>query len=315
MAVYIHHSKKGPDFTWDQAKIAFQLAEVRYRQGRLLGRIEGMGADLRKEASWLVHSLDVEVFGGIEGGKFVGMLRDATENHAAPFTRERLSRWHTVLYPATGKKISTSRAGVHFQSAAGEGSESKLTKLIHWANAATDIDPVVKAAVAQLWLVVACPFDKGEERLGELVMEGLLARANRGPGRFYSVSGQIQAERGEYEAIMARMRHAPDATAWIEWFLGCMGRALDSAGEALGLILRKDRFWERCSGMVLNDRQRMILGRLLDGQEEKLTSSKWASLTRTSQDTAGRDINDLVGRGLLIRQPGGGRSTSYELGS
>jgi len=323
MAVYVHHSKKGPDFAWDQGKIAGLLGDVRYRQGRFLGRIDGLGAQFQEEARGEVHSSDVRMFAGADGERVAGMIANAAREYAVPLTRERLFRWHAELFPVdekTGEKAAektATRAKVHFQASAGEGSEGKLNKLIHWVNSATDNDPVIKAAVAQLWLVTIRPFDIRNERLGELVMEGLLARANQGGERFYSVAGQMRAESREYAAILSGMsgrQDTPlDATVWIEWFLGCMGRAIDNAGEELRIILNKDRFWKRCAGMALNGRQRMMLEKLLDGQESRLTSSKLAMLTNTSQDTAGRDINDLIRRGILTRQAGGGRSTSYTI--
>jgi hypothetical protein len=313
VAIYVHHNKKGPDFVWDQGKIAALLGDVRYRQGRLLGRIEGLGEQFREEARAQVHLLDVRTFGGAGGERFAEMIKEAGEHYSSPLTRDRLFQWHTELYPAAEK--TAARSNVHFQHSAGEGPEGRLSKLIHWVNSAGEIDPVIKASVAQLWLVVIRPFEVGNVRLGELVMEGLLARANRNGERFYSVAGQMRTEFREYEAILSGMsgrRETPlDATPWIDWFLGCMGRAIDNAGEKAGVILKKARFRERCAGMALNDRQRMVLGKLLDGQERNLTSSKWATLTNTSQDTAGRDINDLVRNGILTRRPGGGRSTSY----
>lgn len=310
MPIYVHHSKKGPDFVWDQEKIAALLADVRYRQGRFLGRIEGLGAQFREEARRQVHSNDARIFGDVDGEQFAGMIRHAAEHYSSPLTSERLSSWYAELYPVAGK--TPSRANVHFQPSAGEGSEGKRTKMIHWVNSATDIDPVIKAAMAQLWLVVIRPFECGNERLAELVMETLLARANESGERYYSVNAQMQAETGEYDALLSRMVDtSPDATVWIEWFLGCMGRAIDNAGEELRFILNKDQFWRRFAGMALNDRQRMMLEKVLDGRESKLTSSKWALQTNTSQDTAARDMNDLVRLGILIRQAGGGRSTSY----
>jgi Fic family protein len=312
LAVYVHHSKKGPDFAWDQMRIAVQLADIRFRQGRLLGRLEGMAIGLREEAWRRVHSLDVMAFGGATGGLFADLLMEAAQEHTVLLTRERLFRWHAALFAAPGNAGHAVRGKIHFQTSAGEGSEGKLTKLIHWVNFAADIDPVVKAAVAQLWLLQAKPFERGNERLGELVMEWLMASANQSRERLYSVSGQMMAEIREYDLILVKMRHPQqDATAWIEWFLDCAGRALDSAGEALEVFVRKDRFWERCAGMGLNDRQRVMLANMLDSEDDKLTSSRWAALTGASQDTAGRDINDLVRHGVLLKKGGGGRSTSY----
>lgn len=310
MPVYVHHSKKRPDFTWDQAKIAVLLAEIRYRQGRFLGRIEGMGADFRAEARERVRLLDLEAFGGPEGKIFAEMLSDAMKHYAAPLTRERVMRWHSALSPV---RPAAAKGKIHFQVSMTDSSDGGVMKLIHWLNAAMDMDQVIKAGVGYLWVVLNGTFDAANERLAELVMEILLARASQGGERYYSVAAQMRSEQGEYALLLKKLHDAPvDVTPWLEWFLGCVGRAIDNAGEALGLILRKDRFWERCAGMRLNERQRRMLTRLLD-EEEEISSSQWAQLTDASQDTAGRDINELVGLRILKKGKGGGRSTIYVL--
>ncbi len=307
MAVYVHHSKKGPEFVWDLAKIAGLLAQVRYNQGRFCGRLEGLGTPLREEAQWQVYSQDELSFAD---ARFAAMIRDAARQYGTPLTVDRLFRWHSELYPSVEKTMAKTK--VHFQSSAGEGSESKLNKLIHWVNSPTDIDPVVKAAVAQLWLHTIRPFESGSERLGELVMEGLLARANEGPVRFYSATSQMRLS-STGPANFINSSNSLEITPWIEWFLGCLSRAIQHANGTLALILQKDQFWQHCAGMNLNGRQRLALKKILEGEESKLTSSKWAALTNTSQDTAGRDIKDLVGRGVLKKEPAGGRSTSYAI--
>jgi hypothetical protein len=307
VAVYIHHSKKGPDFVWDQGKIAGLLAQVRYDQGRLCGRLEGLVTPLREEAQRQVHAQDELSFAD---ARFAAMIRDAARQDSTPLTIDRLYRWHSELYPS--EKKTTTKTKVHFQSSAGESSDSKLNKLIHWVNSATDTDPVIKAAVAQLWLLTIRPFDSGNERLAELVMEGLLAQANQSGERFYSVTSQMRLS-STGPANFINSSTPLEITPWIEWFLGCLSRAIQHANDTLALILQKDQFWQHCAGMNLNDRQRLVLKKILDGEEFKLTSSKWAALTSTSQDTAGRDINDLVGRGVLKKEPAGGRSTSYTI--
>jgi predicted transcriptional regulator len=311
VAVYIHHHRKDPDLVWEQGRIAGVLAEVRYNQGRIRGRMEATGMSLREEAQRQIYSNDARTFGAC-GEQLARMIQDAAKHYSSPLTKERLSGWHAELYPSSGKIAA--QAKVHFQASASEGSENRLNKLIHWANSATDTDQVIKAAVAQLWLVVIRPFDAGNERIGELVMEGLLARANQSGERFYSVTGQMQSEAREYGEILSGMQKTPaDATPWIEWFLGCMGRAMAQSDATLIPVLEKHRFWARCAGMSLNDRQLMIIKMILDREENKITSSKWAELTNSSQDTASRDINDLVRQGILIKQTGGGRSTSYTI--
>jgi Fic family protein len=313
MAVYVHHSKNGPDFHWDQGKIATLLAAVRFRQGRLLGRIEGMGEEFQAEAQEQVRILDAAAFKGLGEKDFARMLREITRDYAAPLTRERIMRWHSELYPAVGP-LAASKGAVHLQVSITGGLDGKMAKMIHWVNAAKDLDPVIKAVVAQLWILLIRPFGQGNEQLGVLVTEMLMARANQSGARFYSIAGQLQAKRDAYIAMTKSIQKLlPDVTIWIEWLLGCIESAIDKAGESVEVIVEKKRSRERWTGMRLNDRQRMMLGKLLDEQESKITSSKWAMLTNTSQDTAGRDINDLVRRGVLVRREGGGRSTSYEI--
>jgi Fic family protein len=307
MPVYVHHSKKEPDFAWDQGKIARLLAQVRYDQGRFCGRLEGLGTPLREEAQRQVFSQDELSFAD---ARFAAMIRDAAGQYGSPLTIDRLFRWHSELFPSVEKTRTKTR--VHFQHSAGEASDRKLTKLIHWVNSSTDTDPVIKAAVAQLWLVVIRLFESGNERLGELVMEGMLARANQSGERFYSVTGQMRLS-STGPANFINSSDPLEITPWIEWFLGSLNRAIQHANETLALILQKHKFWQHCAGMSLNDRQRLALKKLLDGEETNLTSSKWAALTNTSQDTAGRDINDLVGQGVLKKEPAGGRSTSYTI--
>ncbi len=182
-----------------------------------------MAVGLREEAWRHVHALDVMAFGGVTGGLFADLLMEAAQEHTVMLTRERLFRWHAALFTAPGKAGHAVRGKIHFQTSAGEGSEGKLTKLIHWVNFAAGIDPVVKAAVAQLWLLQAKPFEQGNERLGELVMEWSMARANQGGERLYSVPGQMMAESREYDAILVKMcQPQQDVTAWIEWFLNCV---------------------------------------------------------------------------------------------
>jgi len=314
VAVYVHHSKNGPDFEWDDAKIAGLLADVRFRQGRLLGRVEGMGAEFLAEAQERVRDFDQEIFTATSARKeFAQLLPEIARDVAAPLSRERILKWASILNPAAGATTAP-KGAVHFQVSITGGAESRLSRLIHWINSGATLDPILKAAVAHLWVVLAVLKDGDSERLADIVTELLIGRANHGGARLYSVSGQLQMERHGYEEKMKLFQKAPmDATPWIGWFLGCVGRAIDNAANMMKEILEKKRFWDRCAGMGLNERQRLVLVKLLDGKESRLTSSQWALLTKTSQDTAGRDINDLVQRGVLVKQAGVGRSTSYAI--
>lgn len=185
---------------------------------------------------------------------------------------------------------------------------------LEWFNANADIDPVLKAGLAHLWFVTIHPFDDGNGRIARAIADMALARSENSPQRFYSMSAQIRMERNDYYDILEEtQKRTMNISPWMEWFLGCLGRAIDGAQTTLATVLAKARFWEAISGVSINDRQRFVLNRLLDGFEGKLTTSKYAKLAKCSQDSALRDILSLVERGILIRNPEGGRSTSYAL--
>jgi Fic family protein len=203
---------------------------------------------------------------------------------------------------------------VHFEAPAADRLPGEMALLLDWFNGPAATDLVLKAAQAHLWFVTVHPFDDGNGRIARAIADLALARSEQSPRRFYSMSAQIRQERKDYYEILERTQKGTlDITPWMAWFLGCLDRAFDGAEAILAGVLRKGRFWETHAGESFNDRQRKVVNRLLDGFEGKLTSSKWAKLVKCSQDTAGRDINDLVGRGILAKDAAGGRSTSYSL--
>jgi len=266
----------------------------------------------------------------------VEMILDATEKYDKPLTAERLFGWHAALFP-TGrsglKKITvggwrTEDAGpmqvvsgpighehVHFEAPVAAKLDHEMNAFLKWFNGdAAAIDPVLKAGIAHLWFVTIHPFEDGNGRIARAIADQQLARSEKSAQRFYSMSAQIRQERNAYYDILeATQKDDLDITPWLEWFLGCLNRAFDGAETILASVLMKARFWEVHAGESFNDRQRAVINRLLDGFEGNLTSSKWASLAKTSQDTASRDIDDLIDRGILKRDEGGGRSTSYSL--
>ncbi len=365
MARYIHELNDWPRLHWSHRRITEQLASVSRRQGRLIGRMEGLGFQLRAEA--MLASLTEEVIKSseIEGevldrdqvrssialrlGMDIGalapvdrnvegvveMMLDATQKFTEPLTDERLFAWQAALFPAgrSGlRKITvgawrTGEAGpmqivsgpmgrerVHYEAPAAQRLKSEMRDFLKWFNGKEPIDPVLKAAVAHLWFVTIHPFEDGNGRIARAIADMALARSEGTPRRFYSMSAQIQAERKTYYDILETTQKGDlDITAWLHWFLACLDRAFDGAEDVLATVLRKARFWETHIGAAFNDRQREVLNRLLDGMEGKLTSSKWAALTKTSQDTALRDIDDLLVRGILYREAAGGRSTGYSL--
>lgn len=262
----------------------------------------------------------------------VEMILDATQRFNQPLTRERLFHWHTLLFP-TGRsgfkkiRIGAWRIGpvevisgqmgkekIHFEAPAADLVDQQMELFLHWLNQESALDLVLKAAIAHLWFVTIHPFEDGNGRIGRAIADFLLARSEKSSHRFYSLSAQIQAERKGYYAILERTQKGSlDITPWIEWFFSCLKRAIEKALSMLETLLKKARVWESLAQVALNDRQRKIINCLLDGFEGKLTSSKWAKITKCSQDTAYRDILDLLDRGILKKNPEGGRSTSYSL--
>jgi Fic family protein len=206
------------------------------------------------------------------------------------------------------------RERVHYEALGAERLKGEMRAFLRWFNAGPSIDPVLKAAIAHLWFVTVHPFEDGNGRIARAIADMALARSEESPHRFYSMSAQIRAERKSYyDMLEATQKGGLDITAWLQWFLACLDRAFDGAEVTLASVLTKARFWEAYAGEKLNDRQRKVLNRVLDGFEGNLTNAKWAALTQTSSDTALRDIDDLVRRGILVKDDGGGRSTSYSL--
>ncbi len=365
MPTYVHELRPWPKFRWSDEKLAGTLAAVRHHQGRLIGRMEGLGFKLKTEA--ILPSLTEEVIKSseIEGEKLdrdqvrssiarrfgmeagalapvdrsiegvVEMMVDATQNYHQHLTAERLFGWHAALFP-TGRsgmnKIdvgqwrtdkhgpmqvtsgAVGRERVHYEAPEAKRLDAEMNEFLAWFNSNSGLDPVLEAAVAHLWFVTIHPFEDGNGRIARAIADMALARSEKTPWRFYSMSSQIRAERRDYYNILeATQKGDLDITAWLEWFLGCLDRAFDSAERMLAGVIRKAEFWDANSGAKLNDRQREIVNRLLDGFEGKLTSSKYAIITKTSQDTASRDIDDLIKQRMLEKDPGGGRSTSYSL--
>jgi Fic family protein len=206
------------------------------------------------------------------------------------------------------------RERVHFEAPQAARLEDEMHRFLEWFNGDTTTEPVLKAAQAHLWFVTVHPFDDGNGRIARAIADMALARSEKSPRRFYSMSAQIRQERADYYRILEQTQQGTmDVTPWIEWFLRCLTRAIDNAETALSGLVATARYWEKLRDVTLNDRQRLVINRLLEGFEGALTTSKWAAMTKSSQDTALRDIQQLVERGVLVRNPAGGRSTTYSL--
>lgn len=362
---FIHELKDWPAFRWDQGVLASKLADVRHRQGRLLGRMESLGFDLRNEAMLSTLTQDVlkssEIEGqfldanqvrssiarrlGIDTGGLVPsdrdvegvveMMLDATRNYNKPLSTERLFDWHASLFPTGRSGMSKITVGawrddssgpmqvvsgpigrerVHFQAPEAGRLNKEMSAFLKWFEGKTDTDLVLKAAIAHLWFVTIHPFEDGNGRIARAIADMALARSEQSPQRFYSMSTQIRIEReAYYDMLESAQKGDLDITEWLDWFLDCLGRAIDGAETILEKIFVKARFWEKHGEISFNLRQRKMLNRLLDDFKGKLTSSKWAKMQKCSPDTALRDINELITHGILTKEPGGGRSTNYAL--
>ena len=301
--------------------------------------IEGEVLDVEQVRSSIARRLGMDIAGLIPADRdvegVVEMMLDATQRFEQPLTRERLFDWHASLFP-TGRsgmgRISVAawrddahgrtqvvsgaygREKVHYQAPKADCLEKEMADFLDWFESGPKMDLVLKAAVAHLWFVTIHPFDDGNGRIARAIADLMLARSEGSAQRFYSMSAQIRIERKSYYDILeSTQKGVLDITPWLAWFLDCLDRAFDHAEETLSKVLTKAQFWERHVGEEFNERQRDMLMRLMDGFSGKLTSGKWATIEKCSPDTALRDINDLVQRGILFKEPGGGRSTSYAL--
>lgn len=300
--------------------------------------IEGEKLDVQQVRSSLARRLGIDIGAlaladrHVEG--IVEVMLDATRNFDAELTRDRLFGWHAALFPTGRSGMVKIRVGdwrddsggpmqvvsgpigreqIHYTAPPAERVAAEMEAFLDWFNAPTDIDPVLKAAQAHLWFVTIHPFDDGNGRIARAIADLALTRSEGSPQRFYSMSAQIRAERNDYYAILeVTQKGEQDVTEWMTWFLSCLQRTIDGADIVLSAVLDKARFWEVHKAASLNERQVKVINRLLDGFEGKLTSSKWAKLTKSSQDTANRDIAALVRLGILHKGEAGGRSTHYD---
>lgn len=365
MTVFIHQLDDWPNFTWRLDEFINLLSEVRNLQGRVLGRMESLGFELRNEAvletltldvlktseieseflnpdqvrSSIARKLGMEIAGSVESDRnvdgIVEMMLDATQNCFEPLTTERLFDWHAALFP-TGRsgmyKITVAnwrtnskgpmqvvsgavgKEKVHFQAPDSSLIEAEMSQFLDWFNTNNELDLVLKAAVAHLWFVTIHPFEDGNGRITRALTDMLLAQSDKSTQRFYSMSAQIRIQRNQYYEMLETTQQANlDLTNWVKWFLSCLINALKATDTILNRVLLKADFWNTHAKTVINDRQKKLLNKILDGFEGKLTSSKWAKIAKCSKDTAIRDINDLINKDILKKEDAGGRSTNYEL--
>ena len=363
--MYIHQNKDWPDFYWDTNILIPYVSNVRGLQGRLIGRMEGLGFELREEAVLETLTEDIIKSSEIEGDLLnpeevrssvarrlgmdisglpkasrdvdgvVEMMMDATQNYEDPLTRERLFGWHAALFP-TGRsgmyKITVGdwrkdergpmqvvsgpigREKVHYTAPEAKRLDKEMHRFIQWFNSNLDLEPVIKSAIAHLWFVTIHPFDDGNGRIARALGDAQLARADRTNQRFYSMSAEIMNSRkGYYSILESTQKGNLDVTQWLVWYYERLNEALESTDETLSKVLLKAKFWELHKETRLNDRQIKMINILLDDFIGKLHSSKWARMTSVHRDTARRDIQDLIEKGILSDTGEGGRSTNYFL--
>ncbi|HED05680.1 MAG TPA: Fic family protein [Ignavibacteria bacterium] len=363
--IYIYQQENWPNFILNINELSNLLAEVRNKQGRLIGKMETLGFDLQNEAvletltsnilktneiegillnkeevrSSIARRLGIDIGGlspinrNIEG--IVDMMFDVTNNFEKPLTKKRLFDWHYALFPmgrsgmyeivvgnwrndSTGPMQVVSGAmgkgKVHYQAPPANIIDKEMTGFLNWFINKKDLDLVLKASIAHLWFVTLHPFEDGNGRITRAITDMLLARSDGLSQRFYSMSSQIQKERKEYYDILEKTQKGKlDITEWVNWFLNTLLKAIINSEETLALVITKHKFWNVYGTEIKNDRQKKILNKLLEGFTGNLTTSKWAKIAKCSQDTALRDIQDLIDKGILIKSNSGGRSTKYEL--
>lgn len=298
--------------------------------------IEGKFLEKEQVRSSIARRLGIDIAGNVYPERdvdgIVEMMLDATQHYLAPLTSDRLFDWHAALFP-TGRsnmyKITVAdwrkdpmqvvsgamgKEKVHYEAPKPERVAHEMNIFLDWFESENGLDLVLKAAIAHLWFVTIHPFDDGNGRITRAITDMLLARSDKSVRRFYSMSTQIRVERKEYYNILEKTQKGSlDITGWLIWFLNCLTNAINASEDILLEVLNKAEFWKLHSTTILNERQHKIINKMLDGFNDKLTSSKWGKINKCSQDTALRDIQDLIKKNILKKEAGGGRSTSYEL--
>ncbi len=299
--------------------------------------IEGEFLEKEQVRSSIARRLGFDIAGSVHSERnvdgIVEMMLDATQRYLVPLTADRLFDWHAALFP-TGRsgmyKITVAdwrkegpmqvvsgpmgKEKVHYEAPKSERVADEMNIFLNWFENENGLDLVLKAAIAHLWFVTIHPFDDGNGRITRAITDMLLARSDKSVQRFYSMSAQIRVERKEYYNILEKTQKGNlDITEWILWFLNCLTNAINSTEGILSKVLYKAEFWKLHSTTILNERQLSMINKLLDGFNGKLTSSKWGKINKCSQDTALRDIQDLIKKDILQKEASGGRSTNYEL--
>jgi Fic family protein len=298
--------------------------------------IEGELLNYEQVRSSIARRLGISTAGLVPSSRHiegvVEMMLDATQRNTLPLTEKRLFGWHAALFPTgysgpyqievgryrTGEMQVISGAmgkeKVHYEAVKPELVKQEMDKFLDWFNKENRLDPVLKSAIAHFWFIIIHPFDDGNGRIARAITDMLLARAEGSVERFYSMSSQILIERKRYYEVLQKVQHSSgEITEWLAWFLGCLKNAMLATENITQRILHKAEFWKLYEHTPINERQRLIINKLFEDFEGKLQTSKWAKITKTSTDTALRDIKDLIVKGILKQSAGKGRNVNYEL--
>lgn len=365
MKIYIYQKEDWPNFKWDSKEIILPLSNVRYLQGKLLGKMEALGFELKSEAvletltteviksseieglvldldqvrSSIARRLGIKVSGLVPSDRnvdgVVEMMIDATQNTNKTMTAERLFGWHSAIFPSgrsgmykiivgnwrddsTGPMQvvpgAMGKEKVHYQAPPAIDIKKEMKTFLLWFNKDSAEDLLIKSALAHLWFVTIHPFEDGNGRIARALGDMLLAKSDGSSQRFYSMSLQIRAERKEYYNILEKTQKGSlDITPWLSWYLKCLENVLNSSDTVFSKVLNKHKFWTKYASEILNNRQILLINKLLDDFTGVMTTSKWAKIAKCSQDTALRDIQDLLEKKIIQKNSSGGRSTNYSL--
>lgn len=365
MKIYIYQKEDWPNFKWDSKEIILPLSNVRYLQGKLLGKMEALGFELKNEAvletltteviksseieglvldldqvrSSIARRLGIKVSGLVPSDRNVDgvieMMIDATQNTNKTMTAERLFGWHSAIFPSgrsgmykiivgnwrddsTGPMQvvpgAMGKEKVHYQAPPAIDIKKEMKTFLLWFNKDSAEDLLIKSALAHLWFVTIHPFEDGNGRIARALGDMLLAKSDGSSQRFYSMSLQIRAERKEYYNILEKTQKGSlDITPWLSWYLKCLENVLNSSDTVFSKVLNKHKFWTKYASEILNNRQILLINKLLDDFTGVMTTSKWAKIAKCSQDTALRDIQDLLEKKIIQKNSSGGRSTNYSL--
>ncbi len=301
--------------------------------------IEGETLNSDQVRSSIAKRLGMDISGLVESDRnvdgIVDLMMDAIQHYDKPLSSDRLFDWHSGLFPTGRTSIFKITVGdwrkdstgpmqvvsgalgkeiVHFQAPDSSLIHKEMDKFIDWFNSNDTLEPIIKAGLAHLWFITIHPFDDGNGRIARALTDMLLARSDGNNQRFYSLSSQIRLERKAYYDILeSTQKSVLDVTEWLVWFLNCLYNALNSSDAILAKVLHKAKFLQQNSSTIFNSRQKFMINKLLDGFEGNLSSTKWAKISKCSQDTALRDIQDLINKNILRKSQTGGRSTNYEL--